>query len=110
LGVPPPPRLSPIFLELARHRRRVGILELEPGRSPRRQRARLRLAPDCENAWGKSVEAQTDCPKPPNQPDAPKSQPKWLQSLSWEKASTKSATVKEVRRQTDKNLKQQRAQ
>jgi hypothetical protein len=37
-------------------------------------------------------------------------QPKWLQSLSWEKASTKSATVKEVRRQTDKNLKQQRAQ
>jgi hypothetical protein len=36
--------------------------------------------------------------------------PKWLQSLSWEKASTKSATVKEVRRQTDKNLKQQRAQ
>jgi hypothetical protein len=36
--------------------------------------------------------------------------PKWLQSLSWEKARTKSPTVKEVRRLTDKNLKQQRAQ
>jgi hypothetical protein len=36
--------------------------------------------------------------------------PKWLQSLTWEKPSTKSDRVKKMRRQTDQSMKQQSAQ